>query len=363
MQFLPHTKSPSPRTPSESTTPSTISPSQPLAHQVGGHEGVQTTADGSLLIKPTLPLELTFYQSVTAIPALAPLQPWIPQFLGTLRLEGQRTAEGEVVQGVPSGLEEQQDEYSIPCCLVLENLSHPFLRPNILDVKLGTVLYDEDATAEKRARMEITARSTTSHKTGIRLTGFQVYDNTTAKPITTPKSYGKSITPADLPTGIACVFPTAFDGAGTSGLPAHTLSPMLDTLTDAVRAVRDAVASVEIRMVGGSLLVLYEAEWDRAAEGVEWLKAHPGQFAEEEDEDEDEDEEEGEGEGEGEDDEMSKKAGPPFVVKLIDFAHTWLKPGEGPDEGVLKGLDTLIELLDGRREEVRASLQPRSHTA
>ena len=58
--------------------------------------------------------------------------------------------------------------------LVLENLSHSFLKPNILDVKLGTVLYDDGASADKRARMEKTARDTTSLETGVRLTGFQV---------------------------------------------------------------------------------------------------------------------------------------------------------------------------------------------
>ena len=57
---------------------------------------------------------------------------------------------------------------------MLENLSHAFSKPNILDIKLGTVLYDDDASAEKRARMEKTARETTSLETGVRLTGFQV---------------------------------------------------------------------------------------------------------------------------------------------------------------------------------------------
>jgi len=57
---------------------------------------------------------------------------------------------------------------------VLENLSHSFLKPNILDIKLGTVLYDETASPEKVARMEKTAKETTSFETGVRLTGFQV---------------------------------------------------------------------------------------------------------------------------------------------------------------------------------------------
>lgn len=57
---------------------------------------------------------------------------------------------------------------------MLENLSHTFLKPNILDIKLGTVLYDDSASTEKRERMLKVARETTSLETGIRLTGFQV---------------------------------------------------------------------------------------------------------------------------------------------------------------------------------------------
>lgn len=48
------------------------------------------------------------------------------------------------------------------------------MKPCILDVKLGTTLYDEDASPEKKARMIKAAHNTTSGETGIRLTGFQV---------------------------------------------------------------------------------------------------------------------------------------------------------------------------------------------
>lgn len=58
--------------------------------------------------------------------------------------------------------------------LVLENLTYRFSKPNVLDIKLGTQLYDEEATAEKQERMEQASKSTTSWHTGMRLTGFQV---------------------------------------------------------------------------------------------------------------------------------------------------------------------------------------------
>lgn len=43
-----------------------------------------------------------------------------------------------------------------------------------MDIKLGTILYDDEASPEKVARMISTAQKTTSLETGVRLTGFQV---------------------------------------------------------------------------------------------------------------------------------------------------------------------------------------------
>ena len=106
------------------------------------------------------------------------------------------------------------------------------------------------------------------------------------------------------------------------------------------------------------MLIVYEGEEKRAAECVRWLEDRAERIeqgldvdSDEEDEDDDDEESDGDGEGEGE---KPKKIGPPFAVKLIDFAHTRLVPGEGPDEGVLKGLDTTLGLLAGRIEEVEA---------
>ena len=56
----------------------------------------------------------------------------------------------------------------------MENVAHRFRKPNIIDIKLGTVLYDENASPTKKGRMQDKAKSTTSGEVGIRLTGFQV---------------------------------------------------------------------------------------------------------------------------------------------------------------------------------------------
>ncbi|KAK7438462.1 hypothetical protein VKT23_018075 [Stygiomarasmius scandens] len=194
-----------------------------------------------------------------------------------------------------------------------------------------------------------TARETTSLETGVRLTGFQVYDNTTSQPINTPKSYGKSIKPSDLPEGIRRFFPTS-SAESSSGLPANLLLSILQYLREDIEEIRGVLAKLHFRMVGGSLLIIYEADFAKAEEGLQWVKdVEEGRIDPEEDDDEEEDKEE---------DTAAKKQKPrsPYVVKLIDFAHTRIKPGDGPDEGVLKGIDTVLGLLDGRIKEVESSL-------
>lgn len=59
-----------------------------LAPQVGGHAGVSTSEDGSLLIKPAMAREVRFYEHLNSDPVFAPLRPHIPKFYGTLRFEG-----------------------------------------------------------------------------------------------------------------------------------------------------------------------------------------------------------------------------------------------------------------------------------
>ena len=94
-------------------------------------------------------------------------------------------------------------------------------------------------------------------------------------------------------------------------------------------------------MVGASLLIIYEADWNRAEQSL--IPFNEEEYEKDDDEDDDEDES------------NSKRPGPPFVVKLIDFAHTRLAPGEGPDRSVLIGMDTILKLLDMRLGEIGAS--------
>jgi len=158
--------------------------------------------------------------------------------------------------------------------------------------------------------------------------------------VNTPKSYGKSITKDQLPEGIAGFFPV-HSAESPKGLPASLLLSILKGIREDIAVIKAAFSHIEMRMVGGSVLVIYEANIDKAKAGMEWLNEEVEEDSGEESESDD-------------DDEKNKdKPHAPYIVKLIDFAHTKLVPGEGPDEGVLKGFDTTLKLLDGRIQEVQ----------
>ncbi|KAH7920680.1 SAICAR synthase-like protein [Leucogyrophana mollusca] len=353
------------------SSPSNLPPTVPLASQVGGHAGVQTTEDNSLLLKPALPQEIAFYQQIASDPTLSRLKQWTCKFLGTLQLHGtvkEGAGEGMPLEITPlDGVAENKDQYNDHHCLrsisltdLLENLTHGFIKPNILDVKLGTVFCDESAPPEKRARMELEARETTSAETGVRLTGFQVHSNGAPGPVITSKAYGKGITASQLPEGIARFFPVSAEQTQL-GLPANFLLPILVRLHKDIGRIKVTLEEIEMRLVGASLLIIYEGDWattgsveetwnaagervledeedDADAEGVEDMETVNDDNSASDDEDSDDDEE---------------GPGPVYIVKLIDFAHTRLTPGLGPDKGVILGLRTVLGLLSERIKEVR----------
>jgi len=95
-------------------------------------------------------------------------------------------------------------------------------------------------------------------------------------------------------------------------------------------------------MVGGSFLIIYEGDLERVKQGIALLEEG---VEDEEVDDEDEDAED--------EDEENTEPGPACLVRLIDFAHTNVVVGEGPDEGVLLGMDTTLKLLDGRIAQIK----------
>jgi 1D-myo-inositol-tetrakisphosphate 5-kinase/inositol-polyphosphate multikinase len=156
--------------------------------------------------------------------------------------------------------------------------------------------------------------------------------------VTTPKSYGKSITSSQLPEAFAKflpVFTSTLDlsqSAETSqapestptGLPAALLTQVIDGIYADVAAIKGAVEQLYLRMVGGSVLVIYEGDLDVLRLALS--------------------------------DEGDTGPRPPaYRAKLIDFPHTRFKSEQdGVDKGVLLGLENTLKYLEGRREEIMA---------
>ena len=90
--------------------------------------------------------------------------------------------------------------------------------------------------------------------------------------------FDRGIKPDQLNEGIAKFFPIASDSnndastpsSPSSGLPGNTLVPILRALREEIVLIKlkEAYSTLELRMVGGGLLTICEADWAHAEEGI-----------------------------------------------------------------------------------------------
>lgn len=323
------------------TDPQIISHSslQSLSAQVAGHEaGVQTLCDGAFVIKTCKRAEADFYQAAIAgsSSSLDEVRNYFPTFHGTVEIREEGV--GELKQAV-----------------ILENLTRTFERPNVLDVKLGQQLWDESASAEKRKRMEEASEHTTSGQLGLRLTGWQCWDERLGRFSHMTKKFGKSIKgPEEVALGLRLFMgrPAGGDAVKVKSIMAEEAPvslPRLDAdltrevieqyILTALDNVITLVSQLEWRVRGGSVLIIYEGDTDTLRSCLACSSPSPpppGRRA-------------------GQRDETVDVHLPPAPahlprkravdIRLIDFAHVSLTPGQGPDPGYLLGLRNIRQLF------------------
>ncbi|KAG8880079.1 hypothetical protein FRB98_005347 [Tulasnella sp. 332] len=316
---------------------------RPLVSQVGGHPGIVESEDGSLIIKSCLPVEREFYGQIASDVRLAALRPHVPIYYGTLQLQGAIRGGRLVSSDVTATPKDEIFILRATHSIVLENLAHNFKRPNVMDVKLGTVLYSEDADEAKRQRMIVKARETTSLETGIRFVGCQVFDPSQGVTVTTPKEYGRSLKVSELPLSMVKFFPS------TSINDKSLMLAVIDGIIDQVQQIKAVLSTIEMRLAGGSILVVWEGDEAALAEGLIDRQRRQNEDRVEQEEEGSEDEDDLPQESE-----VENKPSDVYDVKLIDFARARLLPGGGPDQGVLFGLETMMKILRGRRAELVA---------
>ncbi|EFR00266.1 inositol polyphosphate multikinase [Nannizzia gypsea CBS 118893] len=374
-------------------------------HAAAGHEGVRCDESGSLIAKPCTEKEIQFYESSANHPAF---QKYMPTFIGSLSAGASKealdlsnahadaplvitSAEAPVEKSsLPMELATETDSIAITrpakkpdepwvpsggkkletgLSIVLENITDGFVRPNVLDVKLGARLWDDEAVPDKRKKLDQVAAETTSGSLGFRIAGMKTWVGE-GKPLGTDadvtaeylpstasetikskakitesegylrfdKWYGRGFDENNIHQGFQTFLASAKAGkVDRSAFVAERVATEL-------RAIQAVLESEESRMYSASVLIVYEGDpetFEKALE-VEREQANKpedistrttghGGDNDEEVEEEDEDEEE-----------LPKV----HDIRLIDFAHASWTPGQGPDENLLNGLRNVAKIME-----------------
>lgn len=319
---------------------------------------------GFFVIKPCVTQEVQFYES---IPANNPeLLHHVPTFFGTLALsspEEQKALEQQDPLSISAALQaqtadnlprppvsQQQRPIDTEQAIVLENIAHGFTKPNVLDIKLGARLWDDETPPLKRARLDKVAAETTTGSLGFRIAGMRVWQ----KPQRADdawgctvhlKDYGRMFTSDNVVEGFQHFF-------SDSSKPGRALSSerlnMVERCNALIAGIETALERQESRMFSSSILIVYEADEAALSNAIQREEEEYRLYQEKmksamhrsEDEHEDSD---GETDEDGDGEASSKVA--ICNVKLIDFGHAAWTPGAGPDENTLAGIRSVRSIL------------------
>ena len=373
-------------------------------------DGTLSDADGELFIKPCVQQEIDFYEKANAEhPDFAAL---MPIYIGTISLNDATDVKSldEQLPGVADHLSEGLKEEAVlrareaaaeaaeaaadePASadadqavdigwkpnknrkiptnrsVVLQNSTHGFKKPNILDAKLGRRLWADDAPVEKRKRFDEISKATTNGTHGFRIAGMRVYKGSDQADaldadgfLVRNKDYGRfSVNQDNLVQAIRDFVFNAHAGIDEDLGRAVAQAFLAD-----LKHVEDVLSNAETRMYSASLLFTFEGDGEAlraaieennrivdhateaeaskvaeidvqtAASGVIEGDAKVVELMGDVPADDEEDEE----------DEELTNLPRIYSLKLIDFAHAEWVPGQGPDENSLLGVRSLIKIFE-----------------
>lgn len=328
-----------------------------LKHQAAGHDGPLTDTEERLLFKPTIQAEIDFYQAIQCEVHdpqgnSLPLETWMPAYLGNLERGISQNVEKSCLKTFELGVSEgmyapelnqtvmnrQEGPY-----LVLENLLYGFRSPNILDVKLGKVLYDETASEEKKKRLQRVSTETTSGKLGFRICGMKIEANSCLEDINSDhyqaeddnyvfvnKMYGRSLTQENVLDGFKLFL-------NNNHLSTKRKRQLIELFLQRLQLFYNTLLDEEIRLISSSLLFIYEGDprrWDEVGDEDCLIKNDFVTLSDSND-----------AEGDEEEDEEETVSSPLSSLSLIDFAHSRVFKGHGYDENVIAGVENLIDIF------------------
>jgi 1D-myo-inositol-tetrakisphosphate 5-kinase/inositol-polyphosphate multikinase len=271
----------------------------------------------------------------------------MPTFLGTLTLDEQHN--GQTIEEVGAALiaKHSLPEVVVPVktgkriktnrAVVLENAAHGFVRPNIMDVKLGVQLWADDAPEEKRIRFDKVTAETTHKDLGFRIAGMRVWQGHGAQGSDIDqegyriydKNYGRFSLNKD---NVHEAFQN-FIFAESAGIDEELGRLVARAFVADVRRIQGVLEGQESRMYSSSLLFVFEGDGTALRAAMEEASRSPATLVNGDSENSDEDEEE-------------VSAPKIYALKIIDFAHAEWTPGIGPDRSALLGVRSIGKILN-----------------
>ncbi|KAH8885521.1 SAICAR synthase-like protein [Thozetella sp. PMI_491] len=370
-------------------------------YAVAGHAGTLCDPDGELFIKPCTQKEIAFYESAAeAHPDFAEI---MPLFMGTLLLNDATdlTSINEQIPVVADHISQEMKEEVVKLAhtlqpkpevkdnikwipnetrrittdqaIVLENAAYGYKHPNIMDAKLGSRLWANDAPLEKKQRFDKIASETTSGSLGFRIAGMRVYrgsDDPSQLDSEEYRKFDKEYGRKEVNDGNIVDAMRGFIFNKHAGIDEDLGRAIAGAFLEDLKRVEQVLAAEESRMYSASLLFIFEGDGEalRAAiedtsasatmsqrDKVEADKADDGPLGPSTtlrvDSGIDVDEH-------GElilppgaevmdmsDDDEELNLPRIYSLKLIDFAHAEWVPGQGPDENNLRGVRSLIRIF------------------
>jgi len=125
---------------------------------VGGHSSIYTIEDESKLLKPMNPAEKKVYEKLQKVSCM---NDYIPKYFGNLHCD-EKNFKVRSFQKV--------GEF-----IVLENLTKPFNRPCVMDLKLGNRTYRDEMDNTLIAQRKVKCSATTARTSGFKISGLRVY--------------------------------------------------------------------------------------------------------------------------------------------------------------------------------------------
>ncbi|CAH1764799.1 2158_t:CDS:2 [Entrophospora sp. SA101] len=256
---------------------------QKFEHQIGGLDKLLLTNDEAVIVKPCNTVEKEFYETSVLYPEFSM---WIPKFYGSLQL--------------------QVDPLIIRQEIEKQNL------------KLGTQLWGEDSSEEKKQKMIKRALMTTSTSLGIKITAFKVYQKSIDNYKDYSREYGYTLKNED---GIILGLRDYF----RAEISKDKRSLIIKTIIRDLEELYKALENTELRLYGASLFLVYEGDPDALEEALSKEKENL--------------------------EKISSKYIDVTDLKIIDFAHSHFRKNVGKDEGCLFGIRNLLGYLDQLLQE------------